>query len=58
MDDYVECSGCGHPLERHTMKGCDQQVNGCTCTESWTVKEIREQRRQAGLPVTYKSWEF
>ena len=55
---YVECSECGHPLERHSIKGCDWQTDGCTCRARWTVREIQAQRREAGLPVKFKSWNY
>ena len=55
---YVECSECGHPLERHHMTGCDWQSEGCTCTAAWSYKRISEQRRSAGLPVSFERWKF
>jgi hypothetical protein len=53
-NDYVECNECGHPLERHTTKGCDH----CECGTSWTVKEIQQARKDAGLPVKFKAYNF
>ena len=47
--DYVECDECGHAAERHSTSGCDF----CSCSERWTVAEIRAARQRAGLPATY-----
>lgn len=58
MDDYVECAECGHPLERHDLRGCDQQVEGCTCTRRWTVRQIQAIRREEGLPGHFNPWEY
>ncbi len=55
---YVECSECGHPLERHTIYGCEALVEPCGCTASWSIKRISEQRRAAGLPVSFERWKF
>jgi hypothetical protein len=57
-NDYVECAECGHPLERHTMKGCDSQAEGCPCREAWSYRRISEERRTAGLPVSFERWKF
>lgn len=53
-DDYVECDECGHPLERHTTAGCDAVGGECPCRARWTVREIGEARRAAGLTVKFK----
>lgn len=58
MDDYIECTECGHPLERHTTHGCDWQADGCGCTAQWTRHEVTQQRRAAGLVGVFKSHEF
>lgn len=59
---YVECSECGHPLERHTMAGCDWRAdedgNGCGCTVAWSVRRIGEERRAAGMSGSFKRWNF
>jgi hypothetical protein len=57
-NDYITCEECGHPLERHSMKGCDMQSEGCTCTEAWSYKRIGQERRAAGLPVSFERWKF
>jgi len=53
---YVECSECGHPLERHGLGGCDGEE--CPCRVRWTVREIQEARRAEGLPIKYKAWNY
>jgi hypothetical protein len=58
MDDHIECSECGHPLERHSTRGCDWQTDGCDCRASWTVHQVQEMRRDAGLTVKFKSWNY
>lgn len=55
-EGYVECAECGHPLERHTMAGCD--LEGCSCAAKWSYRRISEQRRAAGLPVSFERWKF
>lgn len=56
--DYVGCLDCGHPLERHSTKGCDYREEGCTCVERWTLAEIRYERKASGLPVTFHRWNY
>jgi len=48
-DGYVECTECGHPVERHGSEGC-WQIKDCTCTVSWTQREIEDLRQREGLP--------
>lgn len=50
MDHYIECSECGHPIERH-IEGCDME--GCSCTERWDVPGVSYVRRKAGLAGTW-----
>lgn len=52
MTGHVECSECGHPLERH-VAGCD--LEGCACAEVWSLTEIRAIRRRNGLPATWRA---
>lgn len=54
-DGYVECSECGHLLERHTRKGCGA-VDECTCQSSWTVAQVSEARKRAGLPAKFRPY--
>lgn len=58
MNSYIECTECGHPLERHGLQGCDWQADGCSCTARWTKHEIRAQRKAAGLPQNFKAHDF
>lgn len=59
--NYVECTECGHPLERHGLAGCEamdgidrNDPDGCSCTTRWTVKAIMAIRRDHGLPGNWR----
>jgi RNA polymerase-binding transcription factor DksA len=49
---YVECSECGHPIERHDLDGC-QAAEWCACKVRWTKMAIVKARRRIGLPGRY-----
>jgi hypothetical protein len=57
MDDYIKCTECGHPLERHDTTGCGA-YDECTCRIGWTRREIEAIRRDSGLVGAFKSWEY
>ena len=61
----VECSECGHAIERHDTKGCalgwgrSTPIDGlCACRVRWTKKDIIKTRRLNGLPAVYNPWEL
>jgi hypothetical protein len=49
---YVECSECGHPIEKHDTHGCPWSFDDyrCPCTEKLTIIEINVIRKDYGLP--------
>lgn len=51
--NYVECGGCGHPIEHHDGDGCQLRTEGCDCRDSWTRAEVRRVRQREGLTGTY-----
>lgn len=44
----VECTECGHVIERHVGDGCPL----CDCRVRWTAAEVADYRRRLGLPGT------
>lgn len=52
LPELVECQECGHPIESHDTKGCQESLGEpCLCPTRWTKAEIRRVRREAGLPA-------
>jgi hypothetical protein len=49
QDGYIECDECGHPVEAH-VGGCNE-VDGCLCSQRWTVRAIQAIRMREGLPA-------
>lgn len=49
---FVECAECGHAIEQHDRKGC-HVADGCPCPLRWTVAQIRQVRKDNGLPARF-----
>ena len=58
-DGYVECSECGHPIERHTGDGCAVCVDaGQPCPAVWSTGDVQTYRRSLGLPGKWEPLEL